>query len=449
MHKRSALESRVGSTRIPVAGICLAVLVALLASCSSTSSDVTTTTSTSASSTASSSASGTSSAIPASAFSDHTGLTADAVTVANISTSTGGLFVGASVGTEAYADYVNSTGGINGRKLIVKSSDDGFTGATNKQLTESALQNDFAIVGGFSLEDGFGGTVLAANPQLPDVAEVLDPTTAALPNAFSPSPGGDGWPLGPLTYFKKKYPGAILHTATITADLPSTVTAWNHEKAVMEHLGYKVIYDPSLPATTTDFTQNVIAMKNDGVKILFLEQSPQNYASATIKALNQQDFHPILVLGAPSYSNQLVPNSGGAAAVDGSYFEQSAALYLGGDAADIPAVKTFLTWVQKASPGFAADDFTLYGWLSAELFTQALRTAGPDPSRGSTLRALRHITAFDSGNLIPTSNPAGKVPISCYLLGHITGGTFQRLDDPPVDGSTHGYRCDQPFSYLG
>ena len=26
-------------------------------------------------------------------------------------------------------------------------------------------------------------------------------------------------------------------------------------------------------------------------------------------------------------------------------------------------------------------------------------------------------------------------------------GKYQRLDDPPVTGSTHGYRCDQPFYY--
>ena len=61
------------------------------------------------------------------------------------------------------------------------------------------------------------------------------------------------------------------------------------------------------------------------------------------------------------------------------------------------------------------------------------------------LQALRHITSFSSGNLIPVSNPAGKVPITCYLIGQVVGGAFQRLDDPPVSGPTHGYRCDQPY----
>ena len=54
--------------------------------------------------------------IPSSAFSDTTGLTSTTVTVGNVSTLAFGLFKGADVGTEAWADYVNSTGGINGRK---------------------------------------------------------------------------------------------------------------------------------------------------------------------------------------------------------------------------------------------------------------------------------------------------------------------------------------------
>ncbi len=133
--------------------------------------------------------------------------------------------------------------------------------------------------------------------------------------------------------------------------------------------------------------------------------------------------------------------------MNGAYLEQAAALYLGEDAAAIPSVHTFLSWVQKASPGFHTDEFTLFGWLSASLFTQALRSAGTHPSRGSLLEALHRITAFTGNNLIPASNPAKKVPISCYLIGRIEHGAFQRQDDPPIAGPTHGYRCDQPFYY--
>ena len=421
-----------------VGAVAVGVVAIALAACSSTGS------SSSGGTTAGSATSGTTD-IPAAAFSDTTGVTADTVTIGNVSTKSLGLFTGALIGTEAYAAYVNSQGGIDGRRIVVQSYDDGFTGSGNKQYTEDALEHTFASVGSFSVEDSFGGTVLAANPGFPDVSTVTDPTTAVLPNVYSAIPYGHGWPLGALAYMKSQFPHQILHTGTIVADLPSTEALWANEKAAMEHLGYDVLYDPALPATTTDFTQQAVAMKQDGVQIVFMEQGPENYASALLRDFAQQDYHPVVVLGAPAYSEKLVADSDGAANVDGAYLEQQASLYLGEDAAQIPAVTTLNTWVHKVDPRFTTDYFTLLGWVDTQLFVDALRAAGAHPTRGSLLEALHHITSFSSGNLIPTSDPARRVPITCYLIGKVVNGAFVRHDDPPVSGPTHGYRCDQPY----
>jgi ABC-type branched-subunit amino acid transport system substrate-binding protein len=385
--------------------------------------------------------------IPSSAFSDHTGITADSVSIGNVSTLVAGLFKGADVGVQAYADYVNAVGGIYGRKILVDSSDDGYSGGPNKQETQADIQKDVAMVGSFSLEDNFGGQVLKSNPQVPNVSVSLDLATNNLPNTFAVAPSVSGWQLGPLAYFKKKYPAAITHTAAMVAGEPSAIAKWNSEHQAMSSLGYKVVYDPTFEITQTDFNQNVIAMKHDGVKILFLEQMPQNYAAAVVQALVQQDFHPVLVLGGSTYSEAIVASAGGAAAIDGAYMEQNTSLYLGEDKASLPAITAFDTWVQKASPGFKADLYTLYGWLSAELFTEALKAAGPHPSRGSILQQLRKITSFSGGYLVGTSDPATKTPTNCYIIAKIENGKYQRVDDPPVNGSTHGYRCDQPFYY--
>ena len=192
--------------RSAAAGMVLLLATTAMA-CSSTNSASTTTT-------AAGATTASSSKIPSSAFSDHTGVTSSSITVGNVSTLyLGGLFKGAVVGTQAYFDYVNSTGGVNGRKLHVASADDGFTGATNKQATQNAITNDFALVGSFSLEDSYGGALLAENPGMPDVSNVLDTTTGKLPNVYEPVPLNGGWQEGPLQYFKKKFPNAIDATA--------------------------------------------------------------------------------------------------------------------------------------------------------------------------------------------------------------------------------------------
>ncbi len=422
------------------------VIAVALAACSSTESSSSTTTTTTPSGTTSGSSSSTQ-GIPSSAFSDTTGLTSSSVSVGNVSTLAFGLFKGADVGTEAWADYVNSTGGINGRKLVVDTYDDGYQGAPNKQATQEVVQKDFAAVGGFSLEDSYGGSVLAANPGVPNVTVNLDQATGDLPNSFSPDPAAVGWPTGPLLYFKQKFPQDVQHAGALVADQPSAITKWNGEKAAMESLGYKVPYDQQFDISQTDFTQNVVAMRQEGIKILFLEQMPENYAAAVVKALNQQDYHPQVVFGASTYSEQLVPDSGGASAVDGAYMEMVNSLFLGEDENVLPAAKTFQTWVQKADPGFHPDLYTLFGWLSGQLFTQALQAAGAHPTRGSVLEQLKKITVFNGNYLIASSNPAAKIPAYCYVIAQIHHGVITRVDDPPVNGPQHGYRCDGSFYY--
>ncbi len=308
----------------------VAVVAVTAVACSSTSSSSTTTTS------GGSGASGRS--IPASAYSDHTGITATSIRVGNVSTlALGGLFKGALVGTEAYADYVNSTGGVNGRKIIVDSADDQYTGTGNKEATQNAVSTDAALVGGFSTFDSFGGTVLAQNPGVPDVTQVLDPATNALPNVYSAVPLEGGWEEGALQYYWKKFGSAPLqHVGTLVADLPSPEADWAGEKYVMEKVGYKVVYEQQYGDTQFDFTPNVIAMRNAGVKVLFIDQMAEVYASALLKNLVQQNFHPLVVLGAATYSTALIPAAGGPQAVNGSYFDQNASLYLGGDKSDDP-----------------------------------------------------------------------------------------------------------------
>ncbi len=389
----------------------------------------------------------TDSTIPQSAFQDHTGITKTTVQLANVSTLSAGLFKGANVGAQAYADYVNSTGGINGRKLVITDSDDQFSGSTNKQATQAAINTDFAMIGNFSLEDSFGGALLKTNPGMPDVSVVLDPATNKLPNVYSAVPLNAGWEEGPVQFLKKKYPNDIHAAGAMVGAFGPAEADWAGEKNVLNKAGFKVIYDPTYTVSTTDFTQNVIAMKNMGVKILFVEGMSESYAASLLKDLVQQNYHPAVVLGAATYTNTLAKDSGGAAAINGDYLEQNTALYLGQDATTIPAVGTFLHWVNVASPGFPVDLYTLYAWLSTELFAQALKNAGSNPSRGSELQALSKITAFDGNHLIAPTDPAAKTVGNCYMLAKVVNGQFVRTaDDPSVGSSTHGYRCN--YSYI-
>ena len=401
----------------------MAVLTATLAACSSTASSGTQTAA--------------SDPIPASAFSDHTGVTPTSVTVANISTQTAGLFKGALVGAQAYAAYVNSTGGVNGRKIVVQGEDDQFNGSTNKQLTQQAVDTDFATVGDVSLEDGFGGTVLAANPGFPNVSASLDPVTRKLPTTFSAMPSGQGWPLGALVYFAKRFPTEIAHTATVVANLPSTVLAWSYEKQAMEHEGYHVVYD-ARPAGVPDRLHGPGGghAQCRGPDRVPRAGCPRTTHPRSSRTSSSRTSIPTVVLGSPAYSSVLVANSGGPSAIDGAFFEQQSSFYLGEDAAAIPAVSTFDTWVAKTAPGFSPDLFTFEGWLHAELFAQALSRAGADPSRGSLLKALRAITSVQQREPHPGQQSGQEGP-DHLLRPRPDPGWPVRPDGRPADLGSH------------
>jgi len=117
-------------------------------------------------------------------------------------------------------------------------------------------------------------------------------------------------------------------------------------------------------------------------------------------------------------------------------------MYLGEDRADVPEVDLFLTWVARTHPGSKPDLFSVYGWESARLFTQALQAAGPQATRAGLISALQQITAFDGAGMFAPGNPAGKVPPTCYVMAQVHDGQFQRVDTP-----TGTFRCDGSYFY--
>ena len=383
--------------------------------------------------------------VPDSAMTTRIGITSSTVSIATIAWTD--IFGGAKVGTEAYADYINSKGGVNGRKIVVTSQSTNYSGTTDAQLTQSAIKKNFALVGGFSIVATSAGKILSKNPGMPAVQVTVAPFNNRLPNLISPFPLQGGWQEGSLLYFKSQDPKGAKKAAALVATNPSAVDSWNGMEATMKHVGYTIVYENNFPETATysTFVSDAIAMKNKGVQMLFIEQNPTLYAAPLIKALNAQNFHPMVVLGASTYSNTLIPTSGSAAATNGMYLEQDVALYLGQDAKAIPAVTTFLHWVKVVTPDGKYTLFDLYGWLSTQLFVQGLKNAGKNPSRGSLLKALDKITTFTGTNLEARVNPSARTVSNCYLIGRIKNGKWVRQADPPINSTTHGYRCTNQY----
>jgi ABC-type branched-subunit amino acid transport system substrate-binding protein len=364
------------------------------------------------------------------------GVTADSITIGNVSTLTGpvpGIFQGAVLGTQAAVAYINSQGGIYGRQLKLIVRDDQFDTGQNRAATIDLIGKAFAFAGSFSLYDDAALDQLRSS-NIVDTTYSLSENRRALPNNFSVQPGHMGWRLGPLNYFKSKFPDAITKVGAIYGDVPASVTSYQGWKAAAQSAGYKVVYERGFSPTETDFTADVVRMRQAGVKMVYLTAADVRPTARLAKAMAQQNFTvDAFVSGGVAYDPNFLTLAGPAG--NGVYSEQQMAMYDGEDAS-IPEVKLLLDWSNRVRPGYKPDLYAVFAWGSVRLLADALKAAGPRITRASVNDAIRKLGTYDVHGMLPPANPGTKAPPTCYILVKVNNGAFTRYDSPPP-----GFRC--------
>jgi ABC-type branched-subunit amino acid transport system substrate-binding protein len=371
------------------------------------------------------------------------GITGDTITIGNVSTLSGpvpGLFAGAVLGTQAFVAYQNSLGGIFGRKLKLDVRDDQFDTGQNKGQTTDVIAKDFALIGSFSLYDDAALPAMEKSG-IPNIQVPLTQGLQESPANFSVNPVRRGTPLGPFNFLKGKFPGSIGAVGGLYGDVPAAKDAYLNNKAAMESIGYKFAYERGFAATETDFTADVVRMRQAGVKFFYTNGDVKT-AARVAKAMAQQGFKPdVFLTGGTSYDNSFIPLAGTAG--EGVLNLGTQAMYLGEDAGSIPEIALMNQWLNKVKPGYKPDLFAAYGWGSMRLFMKALQDAGPQLTRPKVIAALKKIDDWNGNGLFPPAGPASKRPASCYIFEKVVGGKFERWESPPP-----GFRCnDGPFFY--
>jgi hypothetical protein len=132
---------------------------------------------------------------------------------------------------------------------------------------------------------------------------------------------------------------------------------------------------------------------------------------------------------------QQVSEDGGAA--DNLIEENTFAMFLGEDKATTPEVGLYLDWLHKTHPNTAPDLFSMFSWTDAALFVQALKAAGPSPTRAGLLTALGSIHNFDDSGMLAPADVGSKKPPICYVIVKYQANKYVRVD--PED---KGFQCE-------
>ncbi len=378
------------------------------------------------------------------------GITSSTITIGQIATVTGpvpGLFQGAFNGLDAWAAYVNSTGGIGGRTVKVVQKDDALDCNTYTNDLNSLNSQVFSVVGTFTIEDTCGKAALTADPTFPDIqGYLLDPHLISLPNALTPTPQPPGYFTTGAIWLKQKFPQAIAHSA----DLYSTLAKLSYEEISQTYKsqGFQYVYTRGTGPLETNFTSDILRMKSLGVRVVTLEAQQVGSIAAFIQQADQQGFHPDAIVAAQAYDSALFKDIGSSDASN-LYMPLGYPLYLGQDRATNPALATFLDWLNRVHPGANVDLYTVEAWAAGQLFAQAMKSLGSNPTRADLINAVQQIHGFTADGLLPSSDPGRKQGSVCVVVAGVKGHSFVRLTPPDKGYECNGSYNNIPLAQLG
>ncbi len=371
------------------------------------------------------------------------GVTATTITVGNIASISGvapGLTQSAQQATEAWAAYVNSTGGICGRQVKVQPFDDGNDSGTNYADAQQACSSDFAMVGNASgFDDGSAQAVGACG--IPTMAaEVSTAAAGATADIFGASPGNDHyWGLGPANYLKSTYPNAVSKATMIYLNVSATQTQAAHEVAAYSSDGFHYVYDTSTTPTNANYAANVQAMQSAGAQYV-TEYSDASSAERLLQAMQQANYTPQVVDWfseeySPQFAQQTAPESNG----DLVLMTATAAYE---EASSNPGLQLMESWLNRVAPGYHQDIFAILAWSAGLAFEQAAKEVGPDLTRAALISKLAAITSRTGGGVTPPVDIGQKIPSKCFFYMKIENGAFQRV----YPSAPNTYDCNSGFS---
>ena len=362
------------------------------------------------------------------------GVTATEVKVGNVSQLTGlvpGFAQTAVNGTKAYFNYINSRGGVCGRKVTLVQADDRFQSATNRSETEKLAGQVIAFAGSLSVVDDGGAPIIeskgVADFSLATTQPRINAKNNFTPNPIDPTPGAGNGQDKILNYLKQTR--GISKGAIFYQDVATGVNQSKQYELDMNKAGIQVVAKYAVAPTATNFRSQATDMKQKGIEVV-MTVAEINAISNLARAFADVDYKPKAPFyGAQTYSQKFIKLAGSAAegAISGLIFHVPEE--------GTPAMQTFSQWYQRTSPGADVDFFAVLGWVAGEMVTRAIANAGPDPTQAKVIAEAQKFTNYQSEYVAPI-NPAQKKTPSCFLVVEVQGGKWVKIHP-----SGSGFAC--------
>jgi ABC-type branched-subunit amino acid transport system substrate-binding protein len=365
----------------------------------------------------------------AAAASNAPGVTSNSITVGTISTQTGVLasnFGSLIYGEKAYFDYINATGGVNGRKIDYKYAlDDGGNPTTFNQLANTLINQDhvFAVTG---VGTAFFSPNLFVESGIPTYGYNVTGNWAGPSNLFAAGGSVEYYQAGaPEVAYVARKTQAKPSIAFVAYNIAASAAACQAEAAAMQAAGYTISYsDYKVPYPGTTVATDVQRMKQAGSNMVVSCMDVQGNVTMA-RAIQQYGVKMTQLWFNGNDAQTLAANQ---SLMQGIYFDISHVPF-GANQSLYPGLKTYVTEMKKYEPNYVDDEVAIQGWESASLFVQGVKMAGNNLTQANVIKEDNSITAFTAGGLIAPINwksagHSGHAPPYCLAYIKVVGSKY-------------------------
>jgi hypothetical protein len=380
---------------------------------------------------------------------DASGATARGVTDTSITVGTGadvvnpflpGLGAGFFNAADAFAEWCNAAGGINGREVLVNKHDGGLFNAGAAIV--AACETDFMIVGnGFAQDDQTVEPRLGCElGQIPAYQNSAVATESGLQVQPLPTPL-DEWFIGGYRAAEAKYPGVLAASGILGSAVPTVERNNVGAAAGVEALGGTVVDIQRVPPGSVDnWRPYAEAQKAAGVQFLVPGAAAIGAMSQYGQAMNNAGFEPtVMMLDSSAYKpvNHLALND-----ADLPPFYLAIQFWPESLADRSPAASQSIEMLEAIDPEASYDFEYVQGLNAWMLWAVAATACGSDLTIECVLEQAGSQRGWTAGGLVPPSDlSATELDMNqCFLIVQATPDGWV-YDEEMTQPNTEAFNC--------
>lgn len=305
---------------------------------------------------------------------------------------------------DAYFQYVNDNGGVNGRNLVLVSRDDGYDPARAVSAVRELIDREkvFALVGGIGTANGLAVLPFVKRNKIPWVS----PSTGS--GAFAKQSDG----LIYASYTNYGIESALMARYSVNELGNKKIAVFYQNdgygkeglegvrsevaKLISQGIDATVVTEISYERGETNMGVQALRLSASGADALVMYSTPMAAASL-LNEIQNLDYHPRILATSALLDPSLLANPGMQGALLAAFFKLPSAV-VGEGNGDPVADDIYANVVVKYAPEAAKDPFrSLAGIAFAQPLVEALKAAGPNLTRESLIEALNSISNYDTG----------------------------------------------------